>query len=130
MLQFTAFVGAATAFLVGTGLQHSTRDVTFYTLASLASLLSAVLIVLILKLLMPSEKNLWHYRMKPKILVEGWIEREVPFTDEAALLREVALEYDKMYGNNEILINATRRAYKWLIVVGAAQSPFGLRWYG
>ena len=26
-----------------------------------------------------------------------------------------------MYGNNEILINATRRAYKWLIVVGAAQ---------
>ena len=80
-----------------------------------------MLIVLILKLLMPSEKNLWHYRMKPKILVEGWIEREVPFTDEAALLREVALEYDKMYGNNEILINATRRAYKWLIVVGAAQ---------
>lgn len=120
-VQFTAFVGAATAFLVGTGLQHPSRDATFYTLASLASLLSAVLITLILVLLMPSRKHLWHYRMMPKILVKDWIERDVPFTDEAALLREVALTYDEMYRNNDALIKATRRAYKWLIVVGSAQ---------
>lgn len=120
-VQFTAFVGAATAFLVGTGLQHPSRDATFYTLASLASLLSAGLIALILALLMPSRKNPWNYRMRPKILVEGWIEREVPFTDEAAMLREVALEYDEMYRKNEFLIKATRRAYKWLIVIGSAQ---------
>ena len=120
-VQFTAFVGAATAFLVGTGLQHFNNDPLFYTLESSASLLSVMLILLILALLMPPKKKLWHYRMSPAILVEKWIECDVPPPDEASLLREMALLYDSMHRSNEILLTSVRRLYQSLIAIGAAQ---------
>lgn len=120
-VQFTAFVGAATAFLVGTGLQHVNNTPLFYALASSASLLSVIVIVLILALLVPSKKKLWHYRTSAKILVEEWIECDVPPPDEASLLRAMALLYDNMHRSNEILLTSTRRFYRSLIAVGAAQ---------
>ena len=118
---FTAFVGAATAFLVGTGLQQANKDSLFYALASAASLLSVISIALVLVLLMPSKKKLWHYRLSSKRLIEDWIECDVPPPDEASLIRAMAILYDGMHKSNEALLASVRRYYRWLIAVGAAQ---------
>jgi hypothetical protein len=90
-VSFTAFVGAATAFLVGTGLHATNRDVLFYILASLASALSALSIVLLIALLNPSSKRKWNYRMSAASLIDGWIENEVPGPSEAQFLRALAM---------------------------------------
>jgi len=118
---FTAFVGSATAFLVGTGLHSAHRDVTFYALAGVASALSAVFILLLLALLRPWRKKKWHYRIEPKKLITGWIETEVPPPSEADFFRALAETYDDMQSHNEDLLGVLRRWYRWLIVVGAAQ---------
>lgn len=120
-VQFTAFVGAATAFLVGTGLHTTTKDALFYTLAGIASGLSAALIVLLFILLMPSRKRLWHYRLSAGSLINGWIEAEVPPPNEAALVRAIAIKNDEMHRDNERLLGYLRKIYLYLIAIGAAQ---------
>jgi hypothetical protein len=120
-VQFTAFVGAATAFLVGAGLQAATKGPLFYSMASAATVLSAALIILLLILLTPSKRNLWHYRLSAESLIKGWIEAEVPPPDEALFMRAVAIKYDDMHRKNEVLLRSLRRSYRWLIAVGAAQ---------
>src|SRR5690242_14732728 len=75
-VMLTSFIGAATAFLVGTGLHTSQRDALFYTLAGLASALSVVYILLLLVLLRPGQKKQWTYRIEPKELIKGYIETE------------------------------------------------------
>lgn len=120
-VNFTAFVGAATAFLVGTGIQHVSKDALFYALASIASLLSVMLIALLLLLLVPSKKKLWHYRLSSRTLIEKWIDCDVPPPDEASLIRAMAMLYDDMHKSNEILLRSVRRFYWLLLTVGAAQ---------
>jgi hypothetical protein len=120
-VQFTAFIGAATAFLVGTGLHPAYRDVLFYILASVASALSVALILLLLALLTPSNRRLWYYRLSAKSLIAGYIETEVPPPTEAHFLRALAERYDGMRVENEKLLSAVRAYYRWLIVVGIAQ---------
>lgn len=120
-VQFTAFVGAATAFLVGSGLHPAHRDAAFYALAGVASALSAVLILLLLALLRPMAGRLWHYRLSAKSLIAGWIETEVPPPTEAHFLRALAEKYDDMRAENEKLLSLLRTWYRWLVVVGAAQ---------
>jgi hypothetical protein len=120
-VQFTAFVGAATAFLVGTGLHPVHRDATFYALATTASVLSGILILLLLALLRPSNRKLWHYRLSAQSLITGWIETEVPPPGEAHFLKSLAEKYDQMRVQNEELLGSLRTWYRWLIVVGTAQ---------
>jgi hypothetical protein len=120
-VSFTAFIGAATAFLVGTGLHANHRDALFYSLAGVASVLSAIFIILLSALLSPGHKRQWHYRMEPKKLITGWIETEVPLPSEAHFFRALAGTYDEMRQINEELLSSLRRLYRWLIVVGAAQ---------
>jgi hypothetical protein len=120
-VQFAAFVGAATAFLVGTGLQATHRDAAFYTLASLASALSALFIICLFIILKPSHKRLWHYRLSATSLIDGWIEAEVPPPNEASFIRAMAMKYDEMHRNNAILLKSLRRTYQWLILSGTAQ---------
>jgi len=118
---YTAFVGAASAFLVGTGLQAHGKDVLFYTLASIASALTASLIILLVALLTPSKAKLWHYRLSATSLIKGWIEADVPVPNEAAFIRALAIKYDDMHRENEILLKSLRQKYQWLIVCGTAQ---------
>jgi hypothetical protein len=119
-VQFTAFVGAATAFLVGTGLHATDRNALFYTLAAIASAISALSIVLLVLLLHPSNRKKWEYRMSAKSLINGWIETDVP-PSEHLFLRELALKYDEMHTANESLLQSLRTRYRWLIIAGSAQ---------
>jgi hypothetical protein len=118
---FMAFVGAAAAFLIGTGLQVKHRDAGFYSLAIIASALSALSIALLIALLNPSTKKKWDYRLSAKSLISGWIETEVPVPSEAHFLRALATKYDDMRAVNEILLDSLRTWYRWLIVSGSAQ---------
>src|SRR5215469_13190908 len=120
-VQFTAFVGAATAFLVGTGLDAPSKDALFYGLASAASALSAILIALLFIVLAPMGRHSWRYRMSTEFLISQWIEADLPQLDEAALLREMALQYGDMHRRNEAMLSSIRRSYRWLIATGAAQ---------
>jgi len=120
-VQFTAFVGAATAFLVGTGLHATHRYATFYVLAGIASVFSVVSIGLLIALLNPWKKKPWEYRLSAKILIDSWIESEVPGPSEAKFLRALAERYDKMRCANEDLLRSLRTWYRWLIIVGSAQ---------
>jgi len=120
-VQFMAFVGAATAFLVGVGLHASTRDALFYGLSFGASALSLVTIVLLFSLLNPNQRKMWHYRMSANILIADWIEKDVPQPSEADLLRALAEEYDQMSENNEHLLGRLRSSYRWFVIIGAAQ---------
>jgi hypothetical protein len=120
-VQFTAFIGAATAFLVGTGLHPAHRDVPFYILAGTASALTVALILLLLLLLTPSKRRYWYYRLSAKKLIKDSIETEVPPPTEAHFIRALALRYDGMRVENEKLLGALRRYYRWLIVVGIVQ---------
>ena len=120
-VQFTAFVGAATAFLVGTGLESAHRDAVFYVLASLASALSAALILLLIAVLGPSNRNLWHYRVSATSLITGWIETEVPLPSNGHFFRRLAEQYDDWRVKNERLLRGIRQSYRWLIIVGSTQ---------
>jgi len=122
-VNFAVFVGAATAFLVGTGLQAPRRDSSFYAIAILASALSALMIFLLFIVLNPAKrrKEYWNYRLSPKLLIQGWIETEVPVPGKAQFNRELARVYDDMVTKNEAVLGALRTSYRWLIVTGSAQ---------
>jgi hypothetical protein len=120
-VQFTAFAGAATAFLVGAGLHPSHRDASFYALASVASALSITLILLLLALLFPRRHKLWHYRLSARSLITGWIEAQTPPPSHAYVIRALARKCDDMREENEKLLISLRMWYRWLVVVGAAQ---------
>jgi hypothetical protein len=121
-VQFTAFVSAATAFLVGTGLHATDRNAVFYILAIVASAFSALSIWMLAILLKPSNGKKWHYRMSAQVLIDGWIEQTVvPPLSEARFLRGLALEYDEMHAKNELLLGSLRTWYSRLIITGSVQ---------
>ena len=118
-VQFTVFIGAATAFLVGTGLGTPTRDVLFYILAGVASALSAAMIILVLLLLTAWKKPRWNYRLSGRKLIEGWVESG--FLDKASMIRSLTIYNDDMRAKNEKLLGSLRKFYWSLIVVGSVQ---------
>lgn len=118
-VQFTAFVSAATAFLVGTGLHATDRNGAFYPLAATASTLSVLSIISLAILLIPRN---WNYRMTPKVLIEDWIEQKgVQQPSEALFLRKLALAYDEMSAENGRLLKSLRTWYICLVLVGSVQ---------
>jgi hypothetical protein len=122
-VQFLAFVGASTAFLVGTGLKSPSRDGTFYVLAACASVCSLISVVLAVFLLL-SLKGLrpvdWSFRLFPSKLIE-WIEPEVPQPDETDYLRALALQYEDMADKNTPLIALMRKYYVLFLFFGFTQ---------
>lgn len=120
-VQFAAFVGAATAFLVGTGLLAAHKDIPFYILAGAASTVSAIWILLLFLLLNPSRRKLWGYRMSSTVLIEKWIESDVPEPTEANFLRQLTRAYERKRESNEAVLSSLRRLYRWFIVAGSAQ---------
>jgi hypothetical protein len=123
-VQFSIFVGAATAFLVGTGLTAAHRDWVFYLIASVASLFSVVSIGLLLALLKPSKRHQWNYRLSSKTLISDWIESDVPEPTESQFMRALAKLYDDMQDENEKLLKPLRQMYQVLMAVGSLQLVF------
>jgi hypothetical protein len=126
---FTAFVGAATAFLVGAGLTNVHRDGSFYALASIATVFSLGMIFLLSVLLNPFQRKLqdpskgkyWNYRLSTKTLMEDWIERDVPPSSEGEFIRWLADLYDDMRVANEKLLGPLRFSYWGVVTSGVLQ---------
>jgi hypothetical protein len=123
-VSYVSFVGAATAFLVGTGLTHSDRDWLFYLLAGVASVLTLAMIVFAWLLLNPSNVKPWSYRLSARVLIADWIEKDVPAPTKAELVRELAVTYDEMQTDNEVFLSNLRTLYRNLITSGVAQLVF------
>ena len=118
-VQFTAFVSAATAFLVGTGLHATDRNGQFYALASTASALSLLSIVSLAMLLIPSK---WAYRMTPQALIDDFIEDEnFQRPSDDLFLRKIALTYGVMSDGNNKKLRKLRTWYICLIITGSLQ---------
>jgi hypothetical protein len=125
--QFLAFVGTATAFLVGAGISSSQRDAIFYalaacgTLASLGTITMAGSLLLLLRLSWRGPRlHQWELRLSGKVLV-NWIEPELGGPDEADFLRAVTLRQANMWEANEKQLSLVRRYYVLAVVLGFAQ---------
>jgi hypothetical protein len=132
--QYLAFVGAATAFLAGSGLKAPARDGVFYGLAALASILSLWMIFacvrVFLALEFPASKDGWrNFRPKPIswafVLKPGAllavIESDLPRPDEIDLVKYVASLYGEMSSDNAPGLAKVRRMYVSALVSGAVQ---------
>jgi hypothetical protein len=140
-VQYLAFVGTASAFLVGTGLHGSHRDGLFYAVAGVGTALSLVtvgLATLVLLAVWPSGSQQddggaggterdsglrimqWKFRLHPAPLV-NWIEPDLRKPNEADLLRALALREQQMYAFNKGNLDTLRLNYVLLIGCGAVQ---------
>lgn len=117
-VQFVAFVGAASGFLVGSALGSSDADSDlFYVVASIASIASVVMLVCVALVLSPAKK--FEYRLDPNVLVQQWIERDVPRRPtQPELLSGLAKLQSGMIQDNETSLNKWRRQYRVLIISG------------
>jgi hypothetical protein len=124
-VQFIIFVGAAAAFLVGTGLTavHN-RDWVFYLIASVASLTSAVSVGLLIALLKPRKGHKWNFRISSESVIEDIESRDVPVPTESQFMRYLVKLNDEMQVENEKLIEPLRNIYQWLMAVGVLQLVF------
>lgn len=125
-VQFLAFIGTATAFLVGTSLKLPTRTLAFYVIAVLASLLMLASVALCLSLLIASVKPWsrkaqdWSFRLKPKSLV-AWIEPDVRQPSESDYYRALAEVYEDMADENSVGLDDIRRSYIWFLGIAFVQ---------
>lgn len=140
-VQYTAFVGAATGFLIGVGLSAPDRNTGFYILAGSASFvmlvgLAALALLLVSRSLYQRTdisrddssvrqakrrvrflaRNSWQSQMSASILIDQWIEKDVPGPDEAALLGEVARRYDRAAERNDGTLEKARRQYTVVVM--------------
>jgi hypothetical protein len=113
---FTAFVGSATAFLVGTSVQGGSRDALFYWIAVIATVCSTTAVGCLLALLRPRR---FDFRLSPGVLVERWIEASVPRPSMNAFLKGLAELLEKMQAKNEELLAKLRGWYMVLVASGA-----------
>lgn len=120
-VQFAIFIGAATAFLVGSGLQSPHRDPAFYLMAGLASAVSLASIGLLFWILNPNTKKLWITGVAADKLITDWIEKEVPRPSKAQFVKDLAIMNADTQHENEGLLAALRTRYRYLIAVGALQ---------
>jgi len=118
-VSYLAFVGTATAFLAGTSLRSVDRNWVFFLVAGSATALLVFMLLAALRVLVPKES--WQYRISGKTLIEGWIEADVPEVNEAHLLRELTMRYDRMRANNSEIIRKLRQAYIFEIGAGTFQ---------
>ncbi len=125
--QILAFIGTATAFLVGTGVTAPSRDLVFYviawagTAATFATLTVGVAVLLGFRS-WSSEPHLYHWnsRLSACDLLK-WIDADVPPRDEAAFLGAVAKENDASANENERNLHAVRKWYVCFVFLAFAQ---------
>lgn len=113
---YMAFVGSATAFLVGTGLKATHRDGWFYLLALAASVASLFALYELGQLLRPVKE--WSLRMSATIIIEKWIESEVPGPTVVDLVRALALRQDEARVTNDLVLGKVRKRYLKVVVSG------------
>src|SRR4051812_18524824 len=97
---YLAFVGTATAFLVGTNLKavdpnldfFISRNLLFFLMAGIATALLTLTLLAVIRVLVP--KDGWEIRVSGEDLINDWIESDVPPPNEAHLLRALTLLYD------------------------------------
>ena len=124
-VQFVAFVGSATAFLVGTSLQAVSRTPPFYVLAVSATAFSIIMVASLVFVLLGLvwikgfRRAKWNFRSSPRILVERWIEPDVGAHAEAEYYHDLAIHYDDKAKENRPWLAQLRRWYAALIVSGA-----------
>lgn len=129
-VQFLAFVGAASAFLVGTSLKVTDRSVIFYVIAIAASLCTLLTVALCISLLLATQRpwrskrsesdgpmRAWSFRLSPSALVR-WIEPDVRPPNESDFYRALAERYEGMAGDNDEGLSKVRRGY--ICFLGAA----------
>lgn len=123
--QYLAFVGAATAFLAGTGIKTPDRDAAFWWLAGSASMLSlaaiflavSVFLALALPALRPAD---WQFVLRPGAVLQ-MIEADVRAPDAAQLNRHLITLYGSMSVHNEAALAKLRHLYVGFLTVGALQ---------
>lgn len=123
-VQFLAFVGSATAFLVAAGLRQTHRTDGFYVVAGLAtfvSVMSIALVTSILTALRLFRHTRWDFRINSKVLVEEWIDPEVGATSEARFFRDIALHYHTMATKNDPPLQRLRGRYIAFLTCGSFQ---------
>jgi hypothetical protein len=126
LVGYLGFVGAATAFLVGSSLRPQVggptdRDAWFYVLAISGTSLMVVSIVCAIFLLWPRLTKL-STTASAKLIIGRHIERELsPVQSESELYRSLALYNDGAVDENDTVLERARKFYFGAIVVGALQ---------
>jgi hypothetical protein len=117
---FLAFVGSATAFLVGAAVQAKVPP----SFASVHGLVIAALVatgaasVAACVILVPARR--WQEELSAEALITGWVETDIPMT-RIWFFRELALVYDEMRLANRPTLVLRQWTFAGLVVFGVLQ---------
>ncbi|WP_146082094.1 hypothetical protein [Rathayibacter sp. AY1A3] len=128
---FVAFVGSATAFLVGTSLAAASstdRDAAFFIWSWIATATSGATIFALVGVLLAVtfkkswpffRKERWNFRNTAKVLVDDWI--DPASLSEKSYYRNLAITYSNKADENSAPLRRVRGVYTTLLVAGALQ---------
>lgn len=135
-INYLAFVGAGTAFLVGGATRSSVdRDGWFYMLATLSTVLSLATLGAVLLVLgswgsirnrgskdqRSGRRGEWRGRLHADVIIEHYINSVVPTPTQAQLYRRLAQDLDGARSDNEAYLSVTRYWYRVVLVLGIFQ---------
>lgn len=125
-VQFLAFVGATTGFLIGAGLPGiDSRGPSFYFIAISATVLSIVSVSICASILTASRhfwggsSLKWSFRLLPGNLMK-WVDADIPPTP-AQFYSKLAEVYAQMEHENSGGLKAIRARYVAFLITGFAQ---------
>ncbi|OBI82706.1 hypothetical protein A9X00_07095 [Mycobacterium sp. 1245805.9] len=122
IVSYLAFVGSATAFLVGSSLNApGSRDDLFFFLASVGTAFMGITIGCATVLLRPKFTKIGA-TASAQTIITGTIERQVsPIESEAHFYRDLAIYNDRAVDKNDGKLKWTQRLYITAITCGALQ---------
>lgn len=125
-VQFLAFIGATTGFLIGAGLPGiGSRGASFYIIATSATALSIVSVVISASILIASRhfwggsSLKWSFRLLPGSLM-NWVDADIPPTS-AQFYSKLAEVYAQMERENSEGLRIIRSRYVAFLVAGFTQ---------
>lgn len=117
-VSFAALTVTGSAFLVGTGLNQASRDVTFYVLAILGTTAFVALAVLLVLMVSPWLK--FRFLLQPDELM-SWMDGKAPAASTTIALRGLArTRLPEMIEANERSLKIIRALYRGVLAVGVA----------
>jgi predicted nucleotidyltransferase len=135
VVSFLAFIGASTAFLVGSALRGAQRDSTYDVLAIGATVLFGLAVVLALQVLLAVGRRFRRFRWEFHEATEDmlvFIDQMVPSKqDETSLNQHLAYAYRNHWLHNEEMLRTIRKAYVASIALAALQLGlwFAIVWF-